>query len=509
MSTIQIVLYRQKWYTEVTLFFASMSVWDRHSIQTIYSTYIKVAFLAVALLKTPFLLLAEKVAAREDRPRLWRLACRRHAKFLMHIAGVRLRIQPGFKELESSLPSAVFVANHPSIMDGFTMFTFLGPEIIPLTEPQGRLVFPVNLWFRRAGFVDVVRDDYDASQTTEGNDKSTAIQELVDYLKNDMHVLIFPEGHLERMHELHYIHTGAARIAIRAGKPVVPLGLVNVDHLTLDKSRSRPGSIYVRYREPIYPPKVSKTLSHHAAVKQFSHEIEEALISLLPARSVPMDLNDPEPQKIGVFMDIDNTLYRGYSQQDFVKFLMKEKRVSRILTLKVFFYLFLEKLKVITHEQLMRRALGFTRGWAEKDMEQLAESFFHTYVVPHLESHTLPIVKDHQKRGHTIVLITEIIEPLAKQFKKYFKAADARGTVLEKKHGVCTGGIVRLCWKEEKAKQLRTLAGKHGLDLKKSYAYGDSFSDVSMLQLVKHRVAVCPQSELMHMALLHNWNILN
>lgn len=487
----------------------NMSVWRFTFAQLAYSLYIKLMFLGVGILKTPFIMLAELAVAPEDRPRLWRLACRRHAKFLLKIAGVKLSVPSELLETAARLPSAVYVANHPSMMDGFSIFTFLGPEIIPLTEPMDKLVFPVGLWFRRAGVVDVIRDDYDAAHSKTGTSKKDALARLASSLDAYTSVLIFPEGHLERMHKLHYIHTGAARVAIAARAPVVVLGLVNMDRVYMDKNKSRPGGVQVRFAGPLLPPSPTRAYSHRRAVRDFSNTIADSIRSLLPARNLPPYLDEPRPQTIGAFFDIDNTLYQGYSQQDFVRYLMRHRHISRFLWVSVFWNVLLEKLHFISHRTLMERVLGFIRGWKKEDVERLAAQFFDDSVLGKLQRYTLPILKDHQEQGHTIVLITEIIEPLAKQFREYFKASALVSTRLETHGGAYTGRIIRLCKGKEKARAVRRLSARAGIDLKKSFAYGDSFSDVSMLQLVKHKVAVCPQKQLRNFALHHNWNILH
>lgn len=482
------------------------NLWDISWVQLVYGIVVKLFFVALNAAYIPLLLIFERCVIPTDRPHLWRLVAHRNTRLLLKISGIRLHVDPEIHK-HTQEPS-VFVSNHPSILDGFTFFALLGPEIIPLTEPTDIFVFPFSLWFRKMRFVGVLRDEYDKSHHADAYTASEAIaqlkEELVEHKRN---VLIFPEGHLERMHKLHYIHTGAARTAIAARAPVIPLAMVNVERVIIDKWRARPGNIYIRFHPPLRPPQVSAY--HHTAVRAFSNDIRDAIIFLLPSRNLPVDINDPHPEQIGVFVDIDHTLYEGYSQQDFVKWMMKKGVVSHLLTYKVAFYLLLEKLHILTHEEMMKHALGFTRGWKAVRLEEYTKEFFKTQVIPHLYHHMLPILKDHQKRGHTIILITEVIEPVAKEFKKYCKAKDYRSTLLEKQRGVYTGTVTRLCWNHEKGKQASVVVKKYAIDLSKSYAYGDSFADIPMLKLVKHKVAVHPDGGLMKEALEYHWNILH
>lgn len=59
--------------------------------------------------------------------------------------------------------------------------------------------------------------------------------------------MIFPEGTRSKDGKVHKGHTGAALIAVRSGKPIIPVGVVYGDKL---KFRTK---LTVRYGEPIMP----------------------------------------------------------------------------------------------------------------------------------------------------------------------------------------------------------------------------------------------------------------
>ena len=63
-------------------------------------------------------------------------------------------------------------------------------------------------------------------------------------------------------------------------------------------------------------------------------------------------------------------------------------------------------------------------------------------------------------------------------------------------------------YREGKAQALRELAAREGIDLAASYAYSDSESDLPMLRLVGHPVAVNPDKELSRVAREEGWEIM-
>lgn len=467
---------------------------------------------ALFLIPLPFMLIIERFFVAKDRSLFWRLVAHRICKTYFFLVRIKIVLP---KDMPDPLETpTVFVSNHPTMIDGFLQFAFLGPHIIPLTAPAEMASFPFNIWFPKMGLIDVQRDSFDASNSTHANTKTEAIQKMIDTLtKQHNSVLIYPEGHIEKTHTMHYVHTGAARVALRAHAPIVVCTLIGMDKIILDKKHGRPGTVRVHFTKPIPAPKVSLQLPFRAAVKEYTERLQQTFIELLPSHNIPPYIRKMrkgiQPRQIGIFVDIDNTVYRGYSQKHFVRYLMKHKKISRFTMLRIFFYVMLEKMHLMEHKELMERALAFTKGWKPKDMEHVAATFFNEQVVPHLYHNMIPPIADHRKYGHTIVFVTEVIDPLAEQFKTYFKAADARGTVLEKKRGVYTGKILRLCKGEEKAEQVYDVAHKYKLDLTESYAYGDSLADIPMLNSVRYACAVRPHKKMTKKAEACHWEIIH
>jgi phosphoserine phosphatase len=63
-------------------------------------------------------------------------------------------------------------------------------------------------------------------------------------------------------------------------------------------------------------------------------------------------------------------------------------------------------------------------------------------------------------------------------------------------------------YREGKAEALRELAAREGLDLSESDAYTDSESDLPMLRVVGHPVAVNPDAALQRIARGEGWRIM-
>jgi HAD superfamily hydrolase (TIGR01490 family) len=126
----------------------------------------------------------------------------------------------------------------------------------------------------------------------------------------------------------------------------------------------------------------------------------------------------------------------------------------------------------------------------------------------------------HAKEGHTIVLLSGTLEPLAKDAARSLEAELAVraittrvrvcATRLEEKDGRWTGRILdEAMIGETKARAAKQLAEEFRLDLGRCYAYGDSSNDRWLMETVGRPAAVNPSKELAGIARTHRWPILN
>lgn len=108
----------------------------------------------------------------------------------------------------------VIVANHPTTLDPFFVCMLAGgPSRILIKD----LVFKVPLfgkYLHHAGHIPVI-----AGQGRQ------AIAAALDTLKAGGTIILFPEGKLSPKNSFWKPHTGAARIALASGVPVVPIGI--------------------------------------------------------------------------------------------------------------------------------------------------------------------------------------------------------------------------------------------------------------------------------------------
>jgi len=164
------------------------------------------------------------------------------ARWLLRIGRVRLTVE-GLEKIDPS-KSYVFVANHRSYMDIPAILATI-PVEFRFYAKKGLFLVPfLGTHLKRAGHLPVVRGDARASvkSMTQG---ARLIQE------RKISMLLFPEGGRSRG-GMRQFKEGAAYIAIKAGVPVVPVGLIGTrDVLPMGSNYVRGGPVVLKIGDPI------------------------------------------------------------------------------------------------------------------------------------------------------------------------------------------------------------------------------------------------------------------
>jgi 1-acyl-sn-glycerol-3-phosphate acyltransferase len=167
---------------------------------------------------------------------------RQWARMLLAVSFVRATVR-GAEKLDPGT-NYVVVANHSSYMDIPALYSAL-PLELRFFAKKGLFSIPLLGWhLHRAGHLPVVRGDARASlkSMSEGAKLIRA---------RGISVLLFPEGGRSET-GIRPFKEGAAYIAIKAGVPIVPVGLVNVrDVLPMHSLLLRPGNVEIVVGEPI------------------------------------------------------------------------------------------------------------------------------------------------------------------------------------------------------------------------------------------------------------------
>ncbi len=114
----------------------------------------------------------------------------------------------------------------------------------------------------------------------------------------------------------------------------------------------------------------------------------------------------------------------------------------------------------------------------------------------------------HIDQGHKVIFISGSPDFLVSKMAKKYGASDFYGSVYHVDHENKFNGEITGMWDSvSKKKALDHFVRKHHLDLKKSYAYGDTNGDLGMFEKVGHPVAINPAKELIN-SILENKELI-
>ncbi|NQV50297.1 MAG: HAD family hydrolase [Candidatus Marinimicrobia bacterium] len=215
-------------------------------------------------------------------------------------------------------------------------------------------------------------------------------------------------------------------------------------------------------------------------------------------------------QPIAAFFDFDETLLSIDSAGIGFKVLREQGYLSWGFMLKMTIVLFLRKMGLVDEKVMAAAMVSFYKGRDLKLFEDNALDFYTEYLRPNLSSEVLAKLRWHQEQGHHTVLLTGSIEYYLKPVVEDLGIDHLLCSHLEvDEQGLLTGRpLGPICVKETKLILAKELAENNGIDLSKSYAYGNSESDIPMLGGVGYPFIVNPTPGLLKHAHRQGWPVL-
>jgi len=151
---------------------------------------------------------------------------------------------------------------------------------------------------------------------------------------------------------------------------------------------------------------------------------------------------------------------------------------------------------------------NLTRGWERDEVVALVEETVDEVVAPLVYAEALAIIDDHRRAGRKVVVVSASPEEIVRPLCRYLGIEHVIATRSEVDHeGRYTGQIEHYAYGSGKAEAILEMALAEGIDLEASYSYSDSVTDIPMMEVVGHPVAVNPDTELRAIAEERGWEI--
>jgi HAD superfamily hydrolase (TIGR01490 family) len=211
------------------------------------------------------------------------------------------------------------------------------------------------------------------------------------------------------------------------------------------------------------------------------------------------------------FFDLDKTLIEGSSALHFARAAYRTGMLSRRQLARDAWANVRFRLRGSTDaatEELKQRILDAIAGQRTVDLARLGPQVL-AGVLPVVYQEVLDEAYAHQDAGRPAYIVTAASQELADVLAQVLVLDGGIGMRAEVRDGVYTGRADGpFTYREGKAEAIRQLAEREGIDLAESYAYSDSESDLPMLRVVGHPVAVNPDPALQRIAREERWRIM-
>jgi HAD superfamily hydrolase (TIGR01490 family) len=218
------------------------------------------------------------------------------------------------------------------------------------------------------------------------------------------------------------------------------------------------------------------------------------------------------PSRAAAFFDLDKTILAKSSSFAFARPFYREGLIGRSDVVRSAYAQFVYLASGADHDQMetMREYMSkLVTGWDAEKVQTIVQETLDDIVDPMVYEEAVELIAEHKAAGREVIIIsssgTDIVEPIGARLGVDL----AIGTQVAIVDGEYTGEILFYAYGEGKADAMRSLAEERGYDLAECYSYSDSHTDLPMLDIVGHPVAVNPDSELRKVATERGWPILD
>jgi HAD superfamily hydrolase (TIGR01490 family) len=226
------------------------------------------------------------------------------------------------------------------------------------------------------------------------------------------------------------------------------------------------------------------------------------------ASDKPSRISFPPGTRLAV-IDLDGTLLKGLNaERIFYSDLFVRGRVGALRMAGFLLSLIRDSVRLG-----LRKAIGsnarILHGQTPETVRGWAHAFGHTYLRKAVPEALRSKILRLKAEGCRIILLTGSLQVIVDELKDRLQAEIVIGTELEVEGGVLTGRKTGIfAYGPRKLDALYQRIDPEGIDWARSWALADRFSDLPVLELVGHPVAVHADRRLRRLARKRGWEII-
>lgn len=212
--------------------------------------------------------------------------------------------------------------------------------------------------------------------------------------------------------------------------------------------------------------------------------------------------------RVGAFFDMDKTLIAENSGSLYMKYRYERGEVGGWDLAKGLYAYLRYKAGILDIRAFTQEAMLEFRGQSERRLFREAREFVESMVVPTLYPAAVEKIHWHQAQGHLVAIVSGATKFVVRPLAEHLGVRHYLYTRLEVEHGRFTGRVIDpICFEEGKIYWLQQLVDEKDIDLARSWFYTDSVTDLPLMELVGHPVAVNPDPFLYRTARRRCWPV--
>ena len=207
-------------------------------------------------------------------------------------------------------------------------------------------------------------------------------------------------------------------------------------------------------------------------------------------------------KNIAAFFDIDGTIYRDSLLIEHFKMLLKYQYIDMTsweLKVKEKFSKWENRTGDYDDylDELVRTYTEALKNFSKSDMDFIAKRVMELKG-DKVYRYTRERLLFHKNENHKVIIISGSPDFLVSKLAIKYGVKDYRASIYKvNKNGIFTGEVVPMWDAASKQKAISDFVKKYNIDLKKSYAYGDTTGDLTMFKNVGNAIAINPAKKLL------------
>lgn len=212
--------------------------------------------------------------------------------------------------------------------------------------------------------------------------------------------------------------------------------------------------------------------------------------------------------KPAAFFDLDRTLIDVNSAILWAQHERKHGHISVGQLVKASIWTALYHLSIVNVEKAMDQAIAHYRGADVDAIDARTRAWFDEDVQPRMRPGAEKALAFHRTAGHPLVLLTSSSSYEASAAAAAWQLDAWLANAFPAEDGHLQGTVSRpLCYGAGKVTHAQKWADDNDVDLKQSFFYTDSYSDLPMLDAVGEPRIVAPDPRLKRVAAARKWKV--